>query len=153
MRDPKLFVRLAYHCASDGPRIMLFGPSTVDFVPVQDVFRRLSRNEGPFDFQTLPFVEAFGGIRMTASCSGSSDNVSLGKPQGLRRVSPKSDDFEWRRTAEGWDYLAELINTLVVRDRPGHQYLSSYPSEDAIIVLSKGEYQDDVLTRLGLGTR
>jgi len=72
-----------------------------------------------------------------------------GKPQGVRRrPSDVSPVFEWLRTQEGWDYLAELIDGLVKDTSPGHQYLSAYPSEDAIVVVSKGEYGDEVLQYL-----
>ena len=47
---------------------------------------------------------------------------------------------------EGWDYLAALLESLVKSPTPGHQYLTSYPNEDAIVVVSKGEYGDELLT-------
>jgi hypothetical protein len=72
-----------------------------------------------------------------------------GKPQGVRRrPSDVVPAFEWLRTEEGWDYLAELIDDLVKSTSPGHQYLSAYPREDAIVVVSKGEYGDEVLEYL-----
>lgn len=51
----------------------------------------------------------------------------------------------WTHAAEGWDYLDALVDGLVKDTVPGHQYLTRYPDEDAIVVFSKGEYSDDVL--------
>jgi hypothetical protein len=65
-----------------------------------------------------------------------------------RKPSSLDQEFEWQRTAEGWDYLAELIDGLVKSPTPGHQYLSAYPSEEAIVVVSKGEYGEEVLNGL-----
>lgn len=74
-----------------------------------------------------------------------------GLRQGLRRIGgSQSLEFEWMRTAEGWDYLAELIDSLVQSSTPCHQYLTAYPREDAIFVISKGEYGDELLRQLEL---
>jgi hypothetical protein len=138
-------LRLAYYDASDGPRIMLFGPLEVDLLSLQQLFRRLAAGEGPFDLHALPFVEAFGGVRLTLQSSGPMFASGRGKPQGIRLTSSESPEFQWRRTAEGWDYLAELIDGIVKNGGSGHQYLTAYPNEDAIVVVSKGEYSDEVL--------
>lgn len=140
-------IRMACYPGSDGPRIMLFGPADVDFRPLQDLFRALSKNEGPFEMHNLDFIAAFSGTRIVAACSGSRYKDSFGKPQGIWRAGDSENEYVWQKTAEGWDYLAELIEPLVCGSRSGHQYLSSYPSENAIIVLSRGEYGDEVLHR------
>ncbi len=63
-----------------------------------------------------------------------------GKPQGLRQVSSgQGRKFEWKRTSEGWDYMAHLLDGLVGNSGPGHHYLTRYPGEDAIVVVSKGD--------------
>jgi hypothetical protein len=142
-------LRMAYYAASDGPRIVLFGPLDVDLQSLREVFQKLSRNEGPFELHTLPFVQAFGGVRIVASSSGSMFGQHKGQPQGLRRkTSTQEKEFEWKRTAEGWDYLAKLIDSLVTDLTPGHLYLTRYPEEDAIVVVSRGEYTDEVLNTL-----
>jgi hypothetical protein len=47
----------------------------------------------------------------------------------------------------GWrvDYLVELMDGLIQSKTAGHQYLTDYPKDDAIIVVSKGEYSDALL--------
>ena len=42
-------------------------------------------------------------------------------------------------------YSADLIDGLVASESAGHQYLDRFPYEDAIVVVSKAEYDDDVL--------
>jgi hypothetical protein len=142
-------LKLAFYDASDGPRIMIFGPVNGCFEKLQEVFRTLSQCHGPVEIHRLPFIEAYGGLRLVASCTGSVFNQPKGKILGLlKKPSPQGQEFEWQRTTEGWDYLAELIDDLVRSSTPGHQYLSAYPKEDAIVVVSKGEYGDDVLQQL-----
>jgi hypothetical protein len=138
-------VRLAYYEASDGPRVVFFGPLDADFQSLEAVFEEMSRSTGPLEFGDLQFVWAFG-VRLIAYSTGSVFADSHGKPRGIRRRPGDGEPvFEWRRTAEGWDYLARLIDSVVRSPISGHQYLTSYPSEDAIVVVSKGEYGDDVL--------
>jgi hypothetical protein len=146
-------LNLAFYDASDGPRIMIFGPVAGCFDKLQELFRTLSKGGKPIEIHRLPFIRAFGDLRLVASCSGSIFKQPEGKIQGLRRKpSQVGQEFEWKRTAEGWDYLAELIDDLVRTSTPGHQYLSAYPKEDAIVVVSKGEYGDDILKQLENGS-
>jgi hypothetical protein len=142
-------LRMAFYHASDGPRIVLFGPLDADFGSLLTVFRDLSRTHGmTCELHRQPFVAPFGGTCLTLVSSESMLAQKGGAPQGVRRVAGStSPAFEWHRTLEGWDYLAELIAPFVESPQPGHQYLSRFPGEDAIVVLSQGEYTDDVLTQ------
>ncbi|MFZ0819217.1 MAG: hypothetical protein WAM91_04055 [Candidatus Acidiferrales bacterium] len=140
--------RLTFLNASDGPRIMLFGPMDVDIGALQQVFRQLSRECGQVQLDQQQFVVPFRGIQVLAKCSGSViDKKSSGNRQGIFRRQDNPSHFEWTRSAEGWDYLAELIDGLAQSQTAGHQYLTHYPGEDAIVVLSKGEYSDSVLSQ------
>jgi hypothetical protein len=126
---------------------MLFGPMEMDVTPLQDLFIWLSKNCGEaIDLHSQPFVKAYSGVKLTAVCTGTLANPKHGSKQGIRKVpGAVGPHFEWRKIAENWDYLAALIESLKGKGRSGHQYLSSYPSEDAIVVLSRGEYSDSVL--------
>ena len=125
---------------------MMFGPNTVDLRALQACFRRLSQGEGPIELHVQPFVFAASDVQLRMASVGTTfgkkDPVTL---PGLRRVCSDSNSFTWNRTNEGWDYLAELIDSSVQAECPGHQYLTSYPDEDAIVVVSRGEHGDDVL--------
>lgn len=140
-------LRLAYYDAPDGPRVMIFGPVGADFRSLRELFARLGRTSGEScELHEQPFVASFGGTRITLTSSGPMFDQTQGSRQGIRRVTGTSGPvFAWHRTLEGWDYLAKLIDALAESPRAGHQYLTNYPSEDAIVVVSKGEYGDEVL--------
>jgi hypothetical protein len=139
-------LRLAYYEASDGPRVIFYGPLDAAFQGLVEAFEELSKGKGPLELDALEFVRAFG-VRVFAESVGSIGASPVGKPQGIRRrLREGGIVFEWKRTAEGWDYLARLLEPLVETRAPGHQYLTSYPEEDAIVVVSKGEYGDELLS-------
>ena len=139
-------LRLAFYDAPDGPRIMLFGPKEVDIGALRGCFRRLSLGEGPLQLHLQPFVFAAGNIQIGMySTGGLFKNKTPVSQQGIRRTQDESCSYTWTRTNEGWDYLAELIDSLTKLGSTGHQYLTRYPDEDAIVVVSKGEYADDVI--------
>jgi hypothetical protein len=139
-------IRMAFLDAADGPRVMLFGPMDVDIRALQQCFRKLGQGGGPIQVDKQEFVAPFGGIRVFARCSGPMFESKQGdNRQGFFKRSDSPIQFEWTRSAEGWDYLAELIDGLVQSNAVGHQYLTRYPGEDAIVVVSKGEYSDGVL--------
>jgi hypothetical protein len=141
-----LRLRLTHYDASDGPRVMIFGPLDADFGSLQQLFVRLSQAPTePCELDQQEFIAAFSGTKITLTSSGPMFGTK-GCAVGIRRVKDASAPvYEWRRTAEGWDYLAKLIGPIVNEMHAGHQYLTNYPSEDAIVVVSKGEYGDDVL--------
>jgi hypothetical protein len=140
-------LRIAFYDASDGPRLMIFGPTEARFLELEQLFGRLRSGETKCaELHREPFVKVFGGLSVTLECTGGMF-TSLGNAQNgiLRRRGMEPPSFCWRRTAEGWDYLAKLIEPMSRGGGPCHQYLTSYPSEDVIVVVSKGEYSDDVL--------
>jgi hypothetical protein len=143
-------LRLAFYEASDGPRIMIFGPLDADFAALQKLFVQLSQSRGmSCKLEEQSFIVAFGGLSVEASCLGPMFSDKRSTVEGIRRIQESEPVFEWQQTAEEWDHLSELIDGLMASTLAGHQYLTSYPSEDAIVVVSKGEYGDDVLEKLG----
>jgi len=142
-------LRLTFYDASDGPRLVLFGPLNADFESIQRLFMKLSQTPGmTCELADQSFIAAFGGTKVRLSCSGPMFPHKRSGGQGIRRVEPATlPIFEWQRSAEAWDYLAELIDPIVKESTPGHQYLTRFPGEDAIVVLSKGEYGDDILQK------
>lgn len=147
--DPGSRIRLAHYLASDGPRIMMFGPHDADFAAVRDLFLHLSTSPGMIcSLETQPFVAAFGGIQVSMICHD--------RPLGPHRCTDERLQvvkggpplaFKWARTAGGWDHLAALTDSLIHSSSTGHQYLTDNPTDDAIVILSKGEYGDEALSR------
>jgi len=145
MIDPSL-VRIAFYEAVGEPRIMLFGPTTTNFRLLQDCFRRLSREELVIDLHEMPFVYVSGNVWLRLQSIGQiAWSERQGVFPGLRRLKKDTPAFRCGRTFQEWDDLAELIDPLVHSDEPGHQYLTRYPDEDAIVVVSKSEYDDSVI--------
>jgi len=139
-------LRLTYYEASDGPRVMIFGPVDADFDSLQGLFRQLALRPGEsVELHKQPFIAAFNDVRITLSCSTMLKGRHTAR-EGFRRTGPpEAPVFRWVRTCEHWDDLAELIDSSVKAVTPGHQYLNDCPTDDAIVVVSKGEYGDDVI--------
>jgi len=145
MRNYENKIRLAFYDASDGPRLMMFGPLGVDLASLQATFKQLAAvPETSIQLDEQPFISAFVKLRML-----SVGNIVVPPHNlrvGLRQVTIGNlPTFYWSQTCEGWDYLAELIDGLIKCPTAGHQYLTRYPDEDAIAVVSKGEYGDEML--------
>lgn len=139
-------VRLAHYASADGPRVMMFGPMQTDLKALRECFLELSKGENEIVLDSLPFVYS-DGVRLRLRSLGELFKVRENDArQGLRRQSSDDESFVWSRTNEGWEYLAELLDGLIQSQTAGHQYLTRFPDEDAIVVVSKGEYADDVLT-------
>jgi len=146
-------LRLVYRSFSDGPHVLLFGPLDADFHSLQDLFQRLGQSAGQYELHRQPFVAAFNETQVTMVSCGHFYSRPDDPQGGIHRVAgSKGNHFEWRRTTEGWAYFAELVDSLVRSERPGHHELTRYPREDAIVEVAKGEYDDTVLMaeRVGL---
>jgi len=78
----------------------------------------------------LPFIHAYGGLHLSACPAGD---------DGVRRIGASSS-FKWHHSQEGWLESAEKIEVVAHEDRPGHNYLGATAAEDAVIMVSKGEY-------------
>jgi len=127
---------------------MLFGPLDVDILALQNCFRKLAKECEDIELDKQSFIVPIGGIRLLARCTGQVIPRSKAEHrQGVLKLGGNHYHFEWSRSAEGWDYLAELLDGLVRCDGPAHQYLTRYPDEDAIVAVSKGEYADDVVAK------
>jgi len=116
---------------------------------LSDLFQRLSRGEGPFKLHAIPFIKAFGDIRVTAAHRRSQLKDMGNIFEGIRRIpSAIGDEFQWQQTSEGWEHVVELLDSLADSHEPAHQYLSDCPADEAIFVVSTGEYGDEVLEGL-----
>ncbi len=142
-------IRLAYHEAPTEPRIMIFGPMSVDLRLLKKCFRQLSSGEAQIEFHSLPFVVASGDVRLRMCSVGRLNNRNARIAFGLRRVEHERVSFEWTLDCEEWDDLAELLSPLPLSPEPAHQYLAGDYADDAIVVVSKGEYDDSVMTQQG----
>lgn len=96
-------------------------------------------NTEPVNLHLLPFVQAFGGVSLTA--------YPVDRELGVRRIGSVAC-FEWHHFQEGWLESAEKIE-VIARGNAGHCYLGESPASDAIVMVSKGEYDEAWWERCG----
>jgi len=126
---------LNYYDASDGPRIVLFGALNAPFDALQALFKRLIQSDQPIEFHNEPFIQSPAGIQVVASrCKRSSTSQGV-----THSKSGRGETFQWRLTAEDWDDVSELMDSLLRSPTGCHQYLTRHAHDDAIVVVSKGE--------------
>lgn len=141
-------IRMAFYQGSDGPRVMLFGPRDAAFELFKQCVCQLAEcgNTDAIELHRKPWVYASGGVTLRLTLINSEcDSRRQRILPGIRRTCISPPSFEWRQTNQGWGELVELVQELIDADSDCHQYLTSYPTEEAIVVLSKGEYDDSVL--------
>ena len=124
-------LRLEYSIASDGPRITLFGTMSADIDVLQSVFKRLSHADETIRLDREPFIIPVGGIQIEA--------VRATHNRGLRRTDLFLPYFAWTLSEDEWDDIVELITGFHESHLPGHHYLTRLPTDEATVVLSKGE--------------
>ena len=140
----KKIIRLSYYDSKDGPRLVIFGPMEIELFRLRKCFSELSGGEKTFDLDSLEFVHS-AGVTLRLQSLGDQTKIVDGAPLGLQRILSTNQSFVWRLRNKGWKYLGELIDGLIESKVAGHQYLTHFPDDDAIVVVSKGEYADNVL--------
>jgi len=119
-----------------GPTIILSISSVEACAWLQGAFRELARSGAPRKLAAEPEVRLANihGLEMIRRSTG--PRVSLS-----RRRDEADADFVWAATADGWLYLADLIQSFC-DGGSGHHYLTENTDDAALIELSFGE--DDV---------
>lgn len=79
----------------------------------------------------LPYVEARGALQLTA--------FPVDRELGVRRRHADWPCFTWRHSEEGWLEAAEKIEAVAL-GRGGHAWLECIGVEDAVVMVSSGEY-------------
>ena len=88
-------------------------------------------NADPVNLHLLPFVQVHGGVELTAH--------PVDRELGIRRTGSGSR-FAWHHSQEGWLESAEKIEA-VDRGSGGHCYLGETSAGDAVVVVSKVEWE------------
>jgi hypothetical protein len=79
----------------------------------------------------LSFVTPVGDITLSA--------FPVGKEYGIRRVNKLQPHFTWELSEEGWLEAGEKILN-VANSNDGHAWIESQGANDAVILVSLGEY-------------
>jgi len=116
------------------------------FVPLENLFRMLGETKiSQLDIHEQPYIKVLGGLELHAHCD--IGEGSWGQRQGIIRAhNHKQPRFDWVCTPSTWIEFAHLISGLV--DSGGHQYLDCGPAEDAMVMISDGEYLDEEFEEL-----
>lgn len=116
-----------------GPTIILIASSPVACVWLQDVFRELAHGGPNRTLTSEPKMQFTNVEVLEVVCRPGSPRVTLRHGEDIAEKS-----FVWSATAQGWLYLADLIQSLA-DGGAGHQYLTEDKDDVALVELSSGE--------------
>jgi hypothetical protein len=111
------------------------------FRPLQSTLAKLAQqNIAEVALHEEPYIQVIGTVELYARClvAGASEAVAKGVS---RRGPGDRASFDWAGTPDHWSLFVGLLAAFV-SSSGGHQYLRSGPSEDALIMVSSGEYFD-----------
>jgi hypothetical protein len=121
---------------ADGLTLVLKGTMNAPFHKLQAVFQGLEDRPTTVDVHALDFVYGDGTrLRLVST----RDGQSAGLRRGLLRKAGVAREFEWLDSQEMWLESAEKIASLIDSESPCHQYLESSSTDDASVVISRGE--------------
>jgi len=132
-------IRLAYIETSNGPWILIFGSMYSDFTPLIDLFEDLSTGKKQFcELHHESYIIPHDNIEVILK------SLSSRKILGDLRKKTGPLAFEWSCSVEIWEDCMEKIAVLATSTNSGHQYVFAEASSDVVVVVSKGEYSDDI---------
>lgn len=116
-----------------------FEPNTIlltgDKGALEAIAANLSSLEDPtaqkLDIHLLSFITSFGDIKLVA--------FPVGRELGIRRTDPLKPHFSWQLSEEGWLEVAEKI-WQVANCSSCHTWIESQGADDAVLLVSRGEY-------------
>ena len=127
-----------FYAGAYGPTIILIMSSPAAGAWLQGVFRELAHGGSARTLTAEPEVRIVNLGTIEMACRSGGPRVTL-----RHRYDVTDKSFVWSATAEGWLYLADLIQSLC-DGGIGHQYLTEDRDDVALIELSSGE--QDVLS-------
>jgi hypothetical protein len=127
---------MAYVEDFDGDNAILLSGDSQSLQQLSATLRKLENSTAAsLQIHALPFVKAYRGVELTA--------FSVDEELGVRRTDEVFPHFSWHHSEEGWLEAAELIDGVVSGGGNGHNWLASMAPEDACVLVSLGEYDDD----------
>ena len=138
MAPAEYSLMLDHYESADGPRVMILARDSDAVRQLSCIFSELAEGTvTEVNLDALPFVGISSDVCI--KCLRVSKD-----PHGIFRLENKGGhSFVWRHSPESWDYFVALLQGLTDSPEPGHHYLSEYPGEDVIVVVSKQEYSID----------
>ncbi len=124
--------------------LLFYTPVSAPIIPVafSDILKKLGdRVIEHVALHQEPFIQAFGGLKIDAFCDS-----AVASKRGCSGINLIGDEdkpcFQWKCDPDTWLDFACLVDVLV-RSKGGHQYLRATPSEDILVMVSRGEYFDE----------
>ena len=121
-----------------GPKVLLWGDSQ-DMSNLSNLLRLASQQGGQFRFGELNSFHSADGCIITLVCGE--------HPNGMARISSSENEFRWAMDAEFAEECAEKIDVLG-HSVAGHQYLEDFRGVGITVMVSTGEYPDDLAPTL-----
>jgi len=133
-------IHLAYIETSYGHWILIFGSMLSDFTPLINLFNDLSTGEKRYcELHHESYIIPHDDIEVTIK--------SFPEKYSFNSLQQKSDSlvFEWFCSPDEWDDCKEKI-IFLSDDSPNaaHQYFSSHDNTETLVVVSRGEYSEDI---------
>ncbi len=129
-----MWIRVGYFENFNGTDTILACSDCKGLQRLADQLRTLEDvNADPVNLRLLPFVQVHRGVELTAH--------PVDRGLGIRRTGPASC-FAWHDSTEGWLESAEKIEGVARESRAGHCYLGATAAGDAVVMVSKGEYDE-----------
>jgi len=123
-------IRIDLHGGAYGPTVLIYSDLRDDLLALRGVFGRLSSRECD---------EVCLGAALGAATTGLKDlelTATDEHPSGaVRRIERGSDlpFLRWECVPDDWDWCAKLVDALVERGAPAHQYLTTEGVGDALV--------------------
>ena len=128
-----MYLRIGYFGEFKGNDTILVGGDEEGLRQLADALRTLEAvSAEPVYLHLLPSVGIHAGVQLRA--------CPVDREPGVRRSGPGAC-FTWHESEEGWLESAEKIEA-VARCSGGHCILGGTAAGDAVVMISKGEYDD-----------
>lgn len=120
----------------DWETVILIDGNSVELASLADILCDLEGSDNQsVTIHELPFATSHGHVELTAYPAGDREGL-------IRAGNSSCQRFDWFRRKEGWIEAAEKIQAVADSTRAGHVYLDSLGRDDAIVIVSKAEYDE-----------
>lgn len=140
--DPN-HLRVVFYEPSDGATLLFFGPLCSNIHSLRNIFKSLATGiYKEYKLDNSSFISVFQGIEIIFKAA----ELEVNENVGLKMLDDKH--FEFILSTEDWDYFYWYIEKMEDSLEPCHQYLSSHGNDDVCVVVSVGEYEDNLFCDL-----
>lgn len=118
-----------------GPKLLVWGGRD-DMARLYEALAQVASGDGPPTFNDIPGCRSVDGTSVAFEI--------VGEAEGVLRDPVEPDLFHWRADQETWCWFQELVEPLMHGSNPAHQVLECQAGGDIVVLVSRGEYPDDL---------